>query len=130
MFKNLNPFKKKDEITADAQDVVSDIQASSTAANSTTVAASANTEPAEEKKGFVGKMKDKAVEKMLEKQLKDVPPAQREMLMSAIKKNPDFFETLAKKIKAEEERNGGNQMAAAMKVMRENQGDLMKIMQQ
>jgi len=62
------------------------------------------------------------------KQLAQVPPAQREMLMSAIKKNPEFFEKIANKIKEEQDKNGGNQMAASMKVMREHQGELMKIM--
>jgi len=115
MFNKLNPFaKKNDELVEDAQIVANDAGSSD------------DTQP---KKGMMGKLKDKAVEKMLEKQLAQVPPAQREMLMTAIKNNPDFFEKIANKIKAEQEKNGGNQMAASMKVMREHQGELMKIMQ-
>jgi len=116
MLNKLNIFGKKKTDTTHVTD---------TTGKKTTVA------PGEvEKKGFIGGLKDKAVEKMLEKQLAQVPPAQREMLMNAIKKNPEFFERIAKKIKEEEKRNGGNQMAASMKVMRENQGELMKVMSQ
>ena len=98
-------------------------QDDTTVAQDTTVA---KDEP--KKQGFISGLKDKATEKMLEKQLAQVPPAQREMLMGAIKRNPEFFEKIAQKIKEEEKRNGGNQMAASMKIMRENQGELMKIM--
>ena len=114
MLHKLNPFaKKQDDLTAEAAEVLETTK-------------STTTEP--KKKGIIGGLKDKAVEKMLEKQLAQVPPAQREMLMSAIKKNPEFFEKIANKIKEEQDKNGGNQMAASMKVMREHQGELMKIM--
>ena len=83
---------------------------------------------APKKKGIIGGLKDKAIDKMMEKQLKALPPQQREMMMNAVKNNPDFFEMIAKKIKEEEKKNGGNQMAASMKVMREHQGEMMKIM--
>ena len=74
-----------------------------------------------------GKIKDKAVEKMLEKQLKNVPEAQREMVMKAVQENPDFFKNIADEIKAEE-KAGASQMSAAMKVMRKHQGELQKLM--
>ncbi len=80
-----------------------------------------------EKKGMFSKVKDKAVEKMLEKQLKNVPPQQREMLMTAMKNNPEFFEKIAKEIEAETKK-GKNQMAASMEVMRKHQGELQKIL--
>jgi len=119
MLHKLNPFaKKQDDLVAEATEVLE-----------TTKVTTADPKASEpKKKGIIGGLKDKAVEKMLEKQLAQVPPAQREMLMNAIKKNPDFFEKIAQKIKEEQEKNGGNQMAASMKVMRENQGELMKIM--
>lgn len=114
MLGNINPFaKKKDEEVAEAGQAVE---------------AQASTQTEEKKKGLMGGLKDKAVEKMLEKQLAQVPPAQREALMNAIKENPDFFEMIAKKIKEEEKKNGGNQMAAAMKVMREHQGEMARVM--
>lgn len=73
------------------------------------------------------KIKDKAVEKMLEKQLGQLPPAQRDMIMTAVNENPDFFKKIADEIKAEE-KGGSSQMVASMKVMRKYQGDLQKIM--
>ena len=81
----------------------------------------------EEKKWFFSGIKDKATEKMLEKQLAQVPEGQREMLKKAIQDNPEFFEKIASKIKEEEKKNGGNQMAASMKVMREHQSELARI---
>ncbi|MFW0870979.1 MAG: hypothetical protein ACKKL4_00795 [Patescibacteria group bacterium] len=110
MFTKINPFNKKGD--QDAQDqskpVSTDKQKS-------------------EKKGFFAGIKDKATLRILEKQLAGVPEAQREMLTRAIQNNPEFFEKLAGKIKEEEKRNGGNQMAASMKVMREHQNELVKI---
>ena len=74
-----------------------------------------------------GKLKDKAIEKMLEKQLGQLPEAQREMVMKGVQENPDFFKKIAEEIKAEE-KAGSTQMVASMKVMRKYQGDLQKIM--
>jgi len=74
-----------------------------------------------------GKLKEKAVEKMLEKQLGQLPPAQRGLIMKAVQENPDFFKKIADEIKAEE-KSGSSQMTASMKVMRKYQGDLQKIM--
>lgn len=102
---------KKDQLEKDAVEVVEKVEQSTG-----------------KKKGIVGNLKDKAIEKMMEKQLKALPAPQREMLMNAIKSNPDFFESIAKKIEEEQKKNGGNQMAAAMKVMRENQKELSQIM--
>lgn len=74
-----------------------------------------------------GKLKDKAVEKMLEKQLGQLPPEQKAMVMKAVQDNPDFFKKIADEIKAEE-KAGSSQMVASMKIMRKYQGDLQKIM--
>lgn len=73
------------------------------------------------------KIKDKAVEKMMEKQLGQLPPAQRDMIMKAVSENPEFFQKISDEIKALE-KSGKNQMAASMEVMRKYQGDLQKIM--
>ena len=90
----------------------------------------ASSSQAAKKKGLIGGIKDKAVDKLIERQMKHLPPQQRELLMNAMKKNPDFFEMIAQKIKEEEKKNGGNQMAAAMKVMRQHQGEMTRIMMQ
>lgn len=64
---------------------------------------------------------------MVERQLKNVPPAQRGMILAAVDQNPDFFATLAKEIEAEK-KAGKTEMAASMEVMRKHQGELQKIM--
>lgn len=79
------------------------------------------------KTGFVDKMKGKAVQKMFEKQMKDVPEDQRNALMSMMEKNPEFFENIAKEIE-EETKKGASQMAAGMKVMRKHQGKMQQLM--
>lgn len=64
-----------------------------------------------------GKLKQFALKKVLQSQMKNVPPEQQEMLLTMIEKEPDLFEKIAKEIQEELKRNGNNQMAAAMKVL-------------
>jgi signal recognition particle subunit SEC65 len=116
--------KKKKDDNQEQQDAVVENIASEQPVE-TQIAQNTNSEA--EKKGVFSKVKDKAVEKMLEKQLKNVPPQQREMLMTAMKNNPEFFEKIAKEIEAETKK-GKNQMAASMEVMRKHQGELQKIL--
>lgn len=65
--------------------------------------------------------------KMLERQLKDMPEAQKEQVMGAVSRNPKLFEKIAKEIK-QEVKNGKPEMAASMSVMRKYQGELQKAM--
>lgn len=66
---------------------------------------------------------------MLERQLKNVPPAQREQIMAMMEKDPKLFEQIAKDIKAEMKRRGDkDQNAAAMVVMPKYQGQLQALM--
>ncbi len=65
--------------------------------------------------------------KLMERQLKSLPPAQREAIMAAVNANPDFFNNMAKEIEAEK-KNGKTEMAASMEVMRRHQGELQKLM--
>lgn len=78
-------------------------------------------------KNLKDKAKGKAVEKMMERQMKNLPEDQRAALMAMLEKNPDFFEGIAKEIE-EEVKGGKNQMAAAMGVMRRHQAKLQKMM--
>lgn len=48
-----------------------------------------------------GKIKNFAMRKMLEKQLKDAPPEQRDMILGLLEKNPELFEKLAKEMQDE-----------------------------
>ncbi|MCK5589189.1 MAG: hypothetical protein KAI16_02665 [Candidatus Pacebacteria bacterium] len=77
------------------------------------------------------KMKDKvkqaAMKKMLEKQMKQLSPQQRTVIMEMLQKNPEFFENIAKEIE-QEVKAGKNQMAAAMYVMKKHQAEMQKMM--
>ncbi len=74
-------------------------------------------------------IKDFFVKKMLQSQLKKsgLPQAQQDMIIEAVLKNPEFFEKIAKEAKVLE-KQGMNQQAAMMEVMRKHQGELQKIM--
>lgn len=64
---------------------------------------------------------------MLERQLKDVPEEQQQVILDAIEKNPAFFENIAAEIKKRTD-NGMDQMQAAMEVMQNNQEELRKML--
>lgn len=74
-----------------------------------------------------GKAKNFMMKKMLERQLKDAPPEQKEMLMTMMEKDPMLLEKIAKEIKVEM-KSGKTQMAAAMKVMPKYQAQLQSLM--
>ena len=75
-----------------------------------------------------GKIKNFATKKLLEKQLKDAPPEQKEMIMTMLEKDPKLFEKIAKEMQAELKKNGNNQMAASMKVLPKYQKEIMASM--
>lgn len=75
-----------------------------------------------------GKIKDYALKKMLDRQLKDVPEDQKAMIMTMVEKDPKLFEKVAKELQAEMKTNGNNQMAAAMKVLPKYQKEIMSAM--
>lgn len=68
------------------------------------------------------------MKQMLKSQMKNVPQEQQDKIISAIEKNPQFFEDIAQKIK-QKVSEGKDQMSASMEVMRENQEELRKLMQ-
>jgi hypothetical protein len=74
----------------------------------------------EKAKGFMMK-------KLLEKQLKNAPAEQRELIMTLIEKDPQLFEKIAAEMQAEI-KAGKTQMAAAMKVMPKYQAQLRTLM--
>ena len=74
-----------------------------------------------------GAAKNFLMKKLLEKQLKDVPPEQREMIMTMVEKDPQLFEKIALEMQAEM-KSGKNQMQAAMKVMPKYQAQLQALM--
>ena len=74
------------------------------------------------------KMKDKAIGIAMQKQLKKMDPAQRQMFEVLMKDNPELLEKIAKEsqalIKA-----GDNEMSAMMKIGKKYQSELAKAMQ-
>lgn len=75
----------------------------------------------------MGFFKNLILRQMLKSQLKNVPKKQQEKVISAIEKNPKFFEDIAKKVD-QKVKEGKDQTSATMEVMRENQEELRKMM--
>jgi hypothetical protein len=75
-----------------------------------------------------GKLKQFALKKVLQSQMKDAPPEQQKMILEMVEKDPELFEKIAKEMKAELDKNGNNQMAAAMKVLPKFQKEIMGVM--
>lgn len=73
-------------------------------------------------------IKDFFLKQALKRKLKDVPEAQREMLMGAMEKNPEFFKKIGDEIKRLT-RQGQSEMSATMIVMRKYQAELQKLLQ-
>ena len=68
------------------------------------------------------------MKQMLKRQMKGVPEAEQERIISLVESNPQFFENIAKEVEALK-KQGRDQMAATMEVMRKHQGELQKMMQ-
>jgi hypothetical protein len=75
-----------------------------------------------------GKVKNFAMKKLLQSQMKNVPEDQQQMIMEMLEKDPALFEKIAKEMQAELKANGNNQMAAATKVLPKYQQEIMAVM--
>jgi 23S rRNA maturation mini-RNase III len=75
-----------------------------------------------------GKVKNYAIKKLVQSQMKNVPADQQQMIMEMLEKDPQLFEKIAKEMQAELKSNGNNQMAAAMKVLPKYQSEIMSAM--
>ena len=78
--------------------------------------------------GMFGKLKNFAIKKVLDSQMKDVPPDQKQMIMEMLEKDPALFEKIAKEIQEELKNNGNNQMAAATKILPKYQNEILAVM--
>lgn len=68
------------------------------------------------------------MQKMVENQLKSLPPEQREKIISLISNNPEFFKEMAEDI--QKELSGGkDKMAAAMAVAQRNEQRLKELLE-
>ncbi len=72
-------------------------------------------------------LKKMLMKKMMKSQLKDVPEAQQEQMLSMLEKDPELFETIAKETK-ELMDQGLDQMSATMKVAQKYQDRLKNLM--
>lgn len=62
----------------------------------------------------------------MEAKMKDVPPEQREQIISMIEKDPDLFKKIAEEIKQKMD-TGKDQMSASMEVMQKYETELRKL---
>lgn len=67
------------------------------------------------------------MKQMLKRQLKGVPEAEQERIISVIEKNPEFFKEIAEEVD-KRVKGGMSQTEASMLVMRKRQDELRKIM--
>lgn len=74
------------------------------------------------------KIKNFAVKKLIQSQMKNVPADQQQMIMEMLEKDPSLFEKIAREMQAELKINGNNQTSAAMKVLPKYQTEIMKVM--
>ena len=74
----------------------------------------------------MGFFKNIILKTTLRSQLKGLPKDQQEKIVKAMENNPEFFESLAKKIE-QKQKEGKDKTSATMEVMRENQNELRKI---
>lgn len=72
-------------------------------------------------------IKDFFLKQALKHKMKDVPEEQRDMLMAAMERNPEFFKKIGDEVKALQ-KQGQSEMAATMVVMRKHQAEMQKIM--
>lgn len=71
--------------------------------------------------------KEFLMRKMMEKQLKDVPKEQQEVLIKAISEHPELFTKIAEEIKHRVD-SGEDQMKASMAVMMNYKAELQGIL--
>lgn len=68
------------------------------------------------------------MQKMVENQLKSLPPEQREKIVSLINNNPEFFKEMAEDIQ-QELSSGKDKMAAAIAVAQKNEQRLKELLE-
>jgi len=74
-------------------------------------------------------IKDKAMSALVRRQLKKsgLPEEQVEIFVKLVVSNPEFFQKIEKEAKAKQ-KQGMNEQAAMMQVMREHQSELQQLM--
>jgi hypothetical protein len=77
---------------------------------------------------MAGFFKNLIMKQAIKSQIKNLPTDQQEKILSALEKDPEFFENISKEIDRRV-KQGKGKTQASMEVMRENQGKLRKLMQ-
>jgi len=75
----------------------------------------------------MGFFKDLLLKKMLKSQLKGVPEAQQDMIISAVEKNPKLFQDIALEVQ-EKMKGGMGEQTATMTVMMAHKDELQQLM--
>ena len=75
----------------------------------------------------MGKIQNFMMKQVLKHKLKNLPEAQREAIIGAVEKNPDFFKRIGDQIE-KRKKSGQSEIEATMAVMRENQKELQDLM--
>lgn len=73
-------------------------------------------------------IKEFIMKQMLKRQLGHLPKEQQELFLTLIEKDPKLFEQMAKELDVEMKK-GGNQLAAAMRVMPKYKDKIQALMQ-
>ena len=76
----------------------------------------------------MGFFKNFMLRQALKAKMKDVPEAEREKLLAAMEKHPEFFKKIGDEVQ-KRVKNGQSEMAATLGVMREHQAEMQKIIQ-
>jgi succinate dehydrogenase flavin-adding protein (antitoxin of CptAB toxin-antitoxin module) len=69
-------------------------------------------------------MKNWLMKKMAERQLKNLPKEQQEMIMTLMENNPDLFAKIAKETEHKVKKEGKSQMVAMMEIGKKYQKEL------
>lgn len=69
-------------------------------------------------------IKDFFIKKLAERQLKDMPKEQREMIQTLLQNNPDLFVKMSKEVEHKVKKEGKDQMLAMMEVGKKYQKEL------
>ncbi len=69
-------------------------------------------------------IKDFLVKKVAERQLKDMPQQQRDMIMKLLENNPELFMKMSKEVEHKIKNEGKDQMLAMMEVGKKYQKEL------
>jgi len=71
-------------------------------------------------------IKDFFTKKVVDWKMKDVPEAQKQMVMQLYESNPELMEKIAKEVQHKVKNEGKSEMAASMEIMRKYQSELQK----